>query len=196
MAGAGAPERGPVHGRPGHRDRERRAALHQDRSRVLPAEPPMGDQRLRARLRRVPAPRRPRRRPARAASPLPRRPRRVHDRVARRRARVERGVADRRARGAGPRGGHHLARRALDSLDDVHRGPRAQRRARRLGRRRRLRRRSRRPARRRAHRSVELVVDLLRQRAGRRARVRARPAAAEREPRREHADLRLPGRCS
>src|SRR6266550_9244466 len=56
MAGAGASERGPVHGCPGHCDRERRLALDQDRPRVLPGEPPVGDQRLRPLLRRLPAP--------------------------------------------------------------------------------------------------------------------------------------------
>src|SRR5436190_22980929 len=55
MAGTGALERGPVHGRPGHRDRERRVALDQERPRVLRAEPPVGDQRLRPLLRRLPA---------------------------------------------------------------------------------------------------------------------------------------------
>src|SRR2546429_8032706 len=56
MAGAGASERGPVHGRPGHRDRERRVALDQGRPRVLAGEPPVGDQRLRPLLWRLPAP--------------------------------------------------------------------------------------------------------------------------------------------
>ena len=81
---------------------------------------------------------------------------------------------------AGSRRGDHLARRALDPLDDVRRGPRAQHRARRLGRRRRLRRRGRRPARRDPHRRAQLGVDLLRQRPGRRGRVRAGAVPARR----------------
>ena len=58
----------------------------------------MGDQRLRARLRRVPAARRPRRRHARAPPHLPRRHRRVHRGLAARRPRLVGGVADRGAR--------------------------------------------------------------------------------------------------
>src|SRR6266545_7588384 len=56
VARAGAPERGAIHGRPGHRDRERRVALDQGRPRVLAGEPAVGDQRVRARLRRLSAP--------------------------------------------------------------------------------------------------------------------------------------------
>ena len=55
----------------------------------------MGDQRLRARLRRLPAARRARGRPARPPPDLPRRPRRLHGRLAARRLRLVRGVADR-----------------------------------------------------------------------------------------------------
>ena len=170
VARAGAALRGPVHGRPRHRDRERRAAVDPGRPRVLAGEPPVGDQRLRPRLRRLPAARRPGRRHARAPPDLPRRPRRVHARLAARRPRLVGGVADRGARAPGPRRGGHLAGRAVDPVDDVRRGPRAQHRARRLGRRRRLRRRGRRAARRRPHRRAELGVDLLRQRPGRRRR--------------------------
>src|SRR3954447_15852355 len=62
----------PVHGRPRHRGCERRAAVDPDRPRVLAGEPPVGDQRLRPPLRRVPAARRPRPRPPRApAAPRP-----------------------------------------------------------------------------------------------------------------------------
>ena len=115
-------------------------------------------------------------------------------RLAARRARLVGGVADRGARAAGPRRGDHHAGRAVDPLDDLHRGPRAQHRARRLGRRRRLRRRGRRPARRRPHRRAELGVDLLRQRPGRRRRVRAGAVPARREPRRARQDVRRPRR--
>ena len=107
-------------------------------------------------------------RPARAAADLPRRPRRLHPRLAPRRPRLVGGVADRGARVPGARRGDHHAGRALDPLDDVRRGARAQHRARRLGRRRRLRRRRGRAARRDPHRRAELGVDLLRQRPGRR----------------------------
>ena len=134
--------------------------------------PPVGHQRLRPRLRRVPAARRPGRRHAGPPPDLPRRDRRVHRRLAARRAGLVRGLADRRPRLPGPRRGDHHAGRAVDPLHDVPRGPRAQHRARRLGRRRRLRCRGRRAARRRPHRRPQLGVDLLRQRPGRRRRLR------------------------
>ena len=105
---------GAVHGHPRHRDRERRAALDPGRPRVLAGEPAVGDQRLCARLRRVPPARRPPRRPPRPAAGLHGRPHRLHDRLAPVRARVERGIADRLPRAPGPRCGHDLARRALD----------------------------------------------------------------------------------
>ena len=177
----------PVHGRARHRDRERRAAVDPGRSGLLAGEPPVGDQRLRAALRRLPPARRPRRRPPRTPARVPRRHRRVHGRLAAVRVRMERGVADRRPRPAGPRRGDHLARRAVDPHDDLRRGQRAQHGARRLGRGRRVRRGRRRPARRRPHRPAELGVDLLRQRARRHRRLRARAAAARREPRRDGA---------
>ena len=189
-------QRRPVHGRPGHRDRERRAALDQGRPRVLAGEPAVGDQRLRARLRRLPAPRRARGRPPRPPTDLPRRRGRLHGRLASRRAGLVGGVADRRAGAAGARRGDHLARRALDPLGHVPRGTRAQHRARRLGRGRRLRRRGRRAARRRPDRGAQLGVDLLRQRPGRRGRVHAGAVPAHREPRREREDVRRAGRSA
>ena len=194
MAGAGATERGAVHGRPGHRDRERRVALDQGRPRVLAGEPAMGNQRLRARLRRLPAPRRARGRPARASAHLSRGHRGLHGRLVPRRPGVVRGVADRGARAPGPRRGDHLSGGALDPLGDVRGRPRAEPRARRVGRRRRLRRRRGRAARRRADRRAELGVDLLRERAGRHRRVRADAVPAHREPRRTREVLRRPGR--
>src|SRR5207245_5823720 len=123
MAGAGAPERGPVHGRPGHRDRERRVALDQNRPRVLPGEPPVGDQRLRPLLRRLPAPGRAGGRPARTAAALPRRSRPVHALLAAGGPGLVGGVADRGARVPGARRGGDLPGGAVDPLDDVHRGP-------------------------------------------------------------------------
>src|SRR5205809_5737036 len=123
MAGAGAAERGPVHGRPGHRDRERRLALDQDRPRVLPGEPPVGDQRLRPLLRRLPAPGRAGGRSARSAAALPRRHRPVHALLAAGGPSLVGGVADRGALVPGARRGGDLPGGAVDPLDDVHRGP-------------------------------------------------------------------------
>ena len=194
MAGPRAPVRRPVHGRPRHRDRERRSALDPERPRVLPGEPPVGDQRLRPGLRRVPAARRPGRRHAGPPPHLPRRHRRVHRGLAAGRAGLVGGVPDRRPRLPGPRRGDHHAGRTVDPLHDVHRGPRAQHRARRLGCRRRLRRRGRRTPRWRPHRRPQLGVDLLRQRAGRCRRVRAGAAPAPGEPRRAGQEVR-PARC-
>src|SRR6266498_112975 len=85
MAGTGTPQRRAVHGCPGHRDRERRVALDQARPRLLPGEPPVGDQRLRTRLRRLPPARRTGGRPARAPAHLPGRRGRVHGRLVPRR---------------------------------------------------------------------------------------------------------------
>ncbi len=190
MAGAGASERSPVHGRPGHRDRECRVALDQGRPRVLAREPSVGDQRVRARLRRLPAPRRASGRPHRAQAHLPRGHRRVHAGVPLRRSSVVRDVVDRRTRSPGSRSGDHHAVRALDPLDDLRRRARAQHRTRRLGRGRRVRRRRRRPPRRDPHRRAQLGVDLLRQRPGRHHRARAGAAASPREPRRAREEVR------
>ena len=121
VAGPRAPLRRPVHGRPRHRDRERRAAVHPDRPRLLAGEPPVGDQRLRPRLRRLPAARRPGRRHARPSPPLPRGDRRVHRRLAAGRAGLVGGLADRGPGAAGPRRGDHHAGRPVDPLDDVRR---------------------------------------------------------------------------
>jgi hypothetical protein len=194
MVGPRPPQRRAVHGRPRHRDRERRVAFDPGRPRVLAGEPPVGDQRLRPRLRRLPAARWPGRRHARPSPGVHGRPRSLHAGLAARWLRLERGIADRRSRCAGPRRGDHLAGRALDPDDDVPRGQGAQRRARRLGRRRRLRRRSRRASRRRLHRRPQLGVDLLHQRAGRRNRPRGDEDAARREPRRTGEELRRPRR--
>ena len=62
-ARAGLPRRVPRFRR--HDDRQRRAAVHPPRPRVLRREPAVGHQRIPADLRRTAAPRRPRRRPAR-----------------------------------------------------------------------------------------------------------------------------------
>src|SRR5215211_896358 len=101
VVGAGAPRRRAVHGRPGHRDRERRAALDPGRPRVLTGEPAMGDQRLRAGLRRLPPPRGTSCRPPRSAEDLPRRPCGLLARLASGGFRVVRGIADLGARAPG-----------------------------------------------------------------------------------------------
>ena len=132
---------------------------------LLAGQPPVGDHRLRDHVRRLPAARRPRGRPARPAPRLPRRRRRLHDRVVPLRPRVVRRRPDRRARGAGPRRRDHLAGRALDHHDDLRGRPRAEQGARHLGRDRRLGRRGRRARRRRPDEVPRLGVDLLRQRA-------------------------------
>ena len=197
MVRAGAPERGAVHGRPRHRDRERRPPVDQGRPGLLAGEPAVGDQRLRAVLRRVPAPRRQARRHPRPAQDLRRRPDPLHRGVVPRRAGVERSLADRGAGAAGTRRGDHLAGGALDPDDDLRRGQGAQHRARRLGRRRRLRRRRRRPARRHPHRRALLGVDLLRQHSRRPGGPGADPAPARREPRRRGSGASTcPAPCS
>ena len=154
----------------------------------------MGDQRLCARLRRLPAPGRTCRRHPRPPSHVHRRPRRVHVGVAPRGARVERALADRRPGHPGPRRGDHRPGGAVDPHDDLRRRQGAQHRARRLGRGRRLRSRSRRAARRRLHRPPELGVDLLPQHPGRDHRAGTGTRAPRREPRPHGAWLRRP-RC-
>ena len=194
MVRAGAPQRRAVHGRARHRDRERGPAVDQGRPGLLAGESAVGDQRIRALLRRLPAPRRPARRHPRPAAGLRRGSRPLHGRVVPRRDGLERGLADRGAGAAGAGRSCDLARRPLDPHDHVRRGEGAQRRARRLGRRRRLRRRSGRPARRGDHGHAQLGVDLLRQHPGRDRRTGARPDPARREPRRSREELRRPRR--
>ena len=190
MARTGASRRRAVHGRARHRDRERRPPLDPDRSRILAGQPAMGDLRVRARLRRLPAARRPHRGHPRAPADLHGRAGRVHDRLAALRARLVRGVPDRRPRDPGTRRRDDLAGRARDPDDDLRRGPGAEHRARRLGRGRRLRRRRGRPARRRAHGRSLVGVDLLRQHPGRARGARARSRPAHREPRHRGEELR------
>ena len=73
-----------VHGGPRRLDRERRAAVDLGRPRLRPREPRLGRQRVHARVRRLPAARRARRRPARPPRGVRRRARPVRARVARR----------------------------------------------------------------------------------------------------------------
>ena len=172
---------GPVHGGARRERRERRAAEHPARRRLLRAEPVVGAQRLHADLRRVPAARRARGRPARSPSPVHGRHRAVRGRVARLRAVAVGGDAADRPRRAGPRRRAGLARGAVDHPHDVRGGQRAQPGARRLGRDRRRRRRGRPPARGRDRRAAQLALGLLRQRADR----RGGPPAGAADPRRE-----------
>ena len=117
----GGDRRRPVHGRPRRRDRERRAAVDQDRPPLQPGEPPVGDHRLLDPLRRRAPARRPAGRPARAPAPLHGRPRALHGQLAARRARLVGGLADRLPLAAGARRRTALAGRALDPDDDVPR---------------------------------------------------------------------------
>ena len=153
---------------------------------------------LHARVRGLPAARRARGRPARAARGVRGRAGAVRARVARRRARAERAGAGRRAGGAGAR---RRDRRAGDALDPHHRlpgGRRAQPGARAVGRDGRDRRRVGRAARRHPDRGAQLALDPHHQRADRPAR-RARGAArrAHRPARRRarRATSTSPARC-
>ena len=138
----------------------------------------MGRQRLHVAVRRLPAARRPRRRPRGPEEDLPRRPRSLHVRLAALRDRDGVDVADRDPRPAGPRRCARLTGGTLDRDGDLQGRRRADEGARRLGRDRGRRRRGR-PAARRHPRRVPLVaLDLLRQRPGRHRRLR--PVAAVR----------------
>ena len=162
-----------VHGRARRDGRERRAAVDPARPRLLAGRPAVGDQRLHARVRRLPAARRPRRRPRSAASGCSSR--------AWSSSRSPRcSTGSRRSAGmliaargaAGPRRRARLPRRAVDHHDDVRRGRGAHEGARRLERDRGRRRRLRPAARRHPHRPAVVGVDLLRQRADRHRRGR------------------------
>ena len=184
-----------LHGGARRRDRERRPAVDRHGPPLLAGQPAVGHHGVLADLRRLPAARRARRRPARAADRLHDRRRDLHHRLAPVRARAVGGMADRRARGAGLRRGAAHAGCALDHHDDVHGARRAEQGARRLGRGRRQRRRGRRADGRDPHEAPRLGVDLLRQRAGRHRRLPARALARRREPRRGGgAPVRHPGR--
>ena len=171
-----------LHDRPRRRDRERRDPVDPDRSERHRDDGPVGADRLRDHVRRLPLARRPDGRPARPQADLPRRARPLHHRLARLRPRQQHLGADRRARGAGHRRGDHLARRPVDRDDDLRGGRRAEQGARDLGRSGRLGRRRGRAHRRDPDRVSRLGVDLLRQRPGRRARARAGAAVRPREP--------------
>ena len=186
--------RGAVHGHSRHRDRERRSPVDPGGSRLLAGEPAVGDQRIRARVRRLPPARRASRGPPRAQAHLHGGSRGLLRRLALVRLCLERRVADRRAGDPGARSGADHASGALDPHDDVRRRARAQHRPRRVGRGRRIRRGRRRPAGRHPHRPALLGVDLLRQRPRRHRRARAGADPALREPRRPRPEPRRAGR--
>ena len=133
-------------------------------------------------LRRLPAARRPRGRPARPAARLPRRRAGLHRCLVLLRARLVGRRAHRVPRRAGPGRGDHLACGAVDHHDDVRGRRRAEQGARDLGSNRRRRGRRRRSRRRLADEVPGLGVDLLRERPGRRHRLRPRPPLRPREP--------------
>ena len=166
----------------------------QRRPRVLPGEPAVGHQRVRARLRRLPVARRTLGRPARAPARLHLRDARLHARLAPLRIRLERGVSDRLPRVPGARGRNHHARSALHPRRDLQGRPRAQHRAGWLGRGRRGRRRLRRALRRHPRRLPVVAVDLLRQRPGRNRRADPDPVPPLREPRQARPGVRHPRR--
>ncbi len=93
-----------------HLDRQRRAAVDPPRPALLGPEPAVGPERLPAHLRRLPAARRPRRRPARPPPHARRRHRAVRALLAGRRPGRQRGHADRGPPRPGSRRRHDDAR--------------------------------------------------------------------------------------
>ena len=188
LAGAGDRLPRAVHGRVGQHDRQRCAALRAARTRLLAREPAVGCQRLHADLRRVPAARRPRRRPARAQTPVRGGRNPVLSRIAAQRSRPEFDDADLRPWPAGARRRARLPRGALDHHDHLPGHRRAHARSGRLVRDRCRRCRIRAAARRDPHRPHLLALELLRERARRHrhgdagAAVRARVARRSRSP--------------
>ncbi len=110
-----------VHGRARRHRRQRGAALDPEGPALLVLEPAVGGQRVHADLRRLPAARRARRRPARPQAHVPGRHRGVLGRFAAERAGAVVGDADRRPRASGPRWRAPLPRRPVDHHHDVHR---------------------------------------------------------------------------
>ncbi len=194
MAGPRASRDDAVRRRSRRRDRERGAALHRHRPRLLPAEPPVGGERLRPDLRRLPAAGRARGRPARAPAHVHGRPGGVRPRVTRRRPCHHRGPADRGPCGAGPGRRHPRAGRALDRGRHLHRGGRAQQGHGRVGRRGRQRRRRGRAARRHPHRRPRVGMGLLGERADRPDGGGHRTAGDRGEPRSRHGPSLRRGR--
>ena len=117
--------RGPVHGRPRHRHRERGVAVDPHRSQLHQREPAVGPHCLRDPVRRLSAARRPSRRPVRPPPDLHDRPGRLHRSLAHVRPGLVGGIADRVSRRPGLRRRLALAGRAVHPRHHVHRGSRA-----------------------------------------------------------------------
>ncbi len=118
--------RRPLPGRPRRLDDRRRASVDPCRPRHVDQLAPVGRERLRARLWRLPPPRRPRCRPARQAPHVPDLARRLRRRVRPRRARERRHAARHHPLHQGRQRRLHRARRTVDHHDVVRRGPGAQ----------------------------------------------------------------------
>ena len=101
-------------------------ALDRRRARPDHVLPAVAGQRLRPRVRRPAAARRPHRRPLRPPKGLPDRAGRLRHRLARRRTGQQRTAADRHPLHQGPGGGVHRTHRTLDHHDELRRGPGAQ----------------------------------------------------------------------
>ncbi|XP_021300543.1 collagen alpha-1(I) chain-like, partial [Herrania umbratica] len=184
---------GAVHGRARRVGGERRAALDPRRAGLRARRAAVGGERLHARLRRVPAARRARRRPVRAAADVPRRPRPVRGGEPGGRARRLPRAAAGRPGGAGPRRGSALPRVADDPHHVVRRGTRAVAGARRVGGHGRAGRGDRRARRRGPGGAAELALDLPGERAGRGADDDRRAGGGAREPRPGAAAARRAG---
>ena len=153
----------PVHGRAGCNDRERRAAVDSGCAPFHPDEPAVDRQCLHAHVRRLPAARRPRLRPARPPAALHRRDLRVHRGIPDQRRRPVLRRADRGPRPAGAWRRARLARGARNRHHDLRRRRRAHEGARGLERDRGRRRCCRPRDRRFPHRDAVVALDLLRQ---------------------------------
>ena len=173
LASPGAARR-PADGHPRHHRREHRAAAHRHRPAHERLDDQLDDHELLADLRKPPAVRRPRSRPARPPPHVPDRPRRLHRFLVR--------LGDGRKRRDALRVPRRPGARRRDplpggTLDHHVRLPRTQRAegARGLGRSRRSGRGDRRPRRRRPHPVHRLADDLLRQPPRRRSAARSPP---------------------
>ena len=162
-----------------HDDRERRAALDPRGPRLLRDVARVGRERLPAHVRRLPAARRPARRPLRPPPAVPRRDRAVHRRLARLRPVAHSQGLLVAARAVQGLGGAVVSAVALSLIMTLFTEPGgAGQGDGRLRLRRRRRRQHRRAARRRADRRARLALDLPRQPADRRRRLRALAARA------------------
>ena len=165
-----------VHAAARHHGRERRAAVHRARPERLVRGPAVGDRRLRAHARRVPAHGRLDRRRHRPPARLRGRARGLHRRLGAVRAGRLAADAQPRARPAGRRRRHDVRHRAGAAGVRLP-GPRPRHRDRPVGSDDRRRRGDRAAGRRRARRGERLGVDLLRQRADRHRGDRAHAGA-------------------